>query len=659
MAALLLITWLVYHPGLSGNFLFDDYFNLTALGATGPVHDWPSFLRYITSGKADPTGRPLTMLTFLLNAQDWPANPYWFKVTNVLLHLLNGALLCCAMRALGTQAGLDKTHAGTAALLGAAFWLLHPLFVSTTLYIVQREAMLPATFTFCGLLCWCVGRRRFDEGRSGSGRWWLLAGGWLCTALATLCKANGILLPLLIAAAECTILRSREAKTEDAGSRSLHRARRWVLGIPLVALVAVLIGEIPSSIHAAAAYRPWTIGQRLLTEPRVLMDYLRLLWVPRATSFGLFNDQVRASVDVLHPWTTLPCILAIVALIVGAWLLRTRYRFVAFAILFYFGGQLLESGLLPLELAFEHRNYLPAAFMFWPLAIWLTAAGGFRVIRIAFVLLALTGLSMLTYARATVWGDEVRQALIWGKINPHSGRAQALAAMAEAAMGDPGHAIKRLQNAAVGNPSDVQLTLNLASIECKAGMFVPSTWQRVLYSLRHTRENSSLLLNWFAEIIPLVANHDCNGLSLNMLQQAVAAARANPKFGYPGPRQNFDHIAGLLALAMHQPELALQQFDDALAASPNHDTALEQAATLGASGYPVEGLQHLDFAQTQTPRMKPALGMPMAHVWVLQQQHYWQHETARLRATLEADAARRANDGATAPAARHEPARED
>src|SRR5579875_559046 len=210
MAALLLITWLVYHPGLSGNFLFDDYFNLTSL----------------------------------LNAQDWPANPYWFKVTNVLLHLLNGALLCCAMRALGTQAGLDKTHAGTAALLGAAFWLLHPLFVSTTLYIVQREAMLPATFTFCGLLCWCVGRRRFDEGRSGSGRWWLLAGGWLCTALATLCKANGILLPLLIAAAGCTILRSREAKTEDAGSRSLHRARRWVLGIPRAALVAVLMGQI-------------------------------------------------------------------------------------------------------------------------------------------------------------------------------------------------------------------------------------------------------------------------------------------------------------------------------------------------------------------------------------------------------------------------------
>jgi hypothetical protein len=73
LALVLATTWLVYAPGLSGDFLFDDFGNLPAIGASGPVDHWPTFWRYITSGTADPTGRPLTLLSFLLYARNWPA----------------------------------------------------------------------------------------------------------------------------------------------------------------------------------------------------------------------------------------------------------------------------------------------------------------------------------------------------------------------------------------------------------------------------------------------------------------------------------------------------------------------------------------------------------------------------------------------------------
>jgi hypothetical protein len=69
--ALLGLTWLAYHPGLSGGFLFDDYNNLDALGNNGPVASWPVFWRYLTSGTADPLGRPLSLLSFLIDARDW------------------------------------------------------------------------------------------------------------------------------------------------------------------------------------------------------------------------------------------------------------------------------------------------------------------------------------------------------------------------------------------------------------------------------------------------------------------------------------------------------------------------------------------------------------------------------------------------------------
>ena len=48
-----------YLPGLHGGFLFDDYANLPLLGSGGPVTQWETFWRYITSGRADPTGRPV------------------------------------------------------------------------------------------------------------------------------------------------------------------------------------------------------------------------------------------------------------------------------------------------------------------------------------------------------------------------------------------------------------------------------------------------------------------------------------------------------------------------------------------------------------------------------------------------------------------------
>src|SRR5690348_1597230 len=101
LVAMLALAWWAYHPGLSGDFLFDDFANLPALGATGPVDNWATFWRYITSGGADPTGRPLTLLSFLIDSRDWPSSPYPFKVTNVILHLVNGASLAWVLWWLG------------------------------------------------------------------------------------------------------------------------------------------------------------------------------------------------------------------------------------------------------------------------------------------------------------------------------------------------------------------------------------------------------------------------------------------------------------------------------------------------------------------------------------------------------------------------------
>jgi hypothetical protein len=635
LLGLLALTWLIYRPGLHGTFLFDDFVNLNALGASGPVHDWPSFLRYITSGTADPTGRPIALLTFLIDAQNWPADPFSFKRTNVLLHLLNGTLLCWTMLKLGHFGGLGDKHSRRAALLGSAIWLLHPLFTSTTLYIVQREAMLPATFTFCGLLCWCNGRSKLRDGRVGLAWTWMTVGSLLCTLLATLCKANGSLLPLLIVTAECTVLRA-----SAPSSQILRRQRLWLLGLPVLALAIYMVAQIPADVRSAIEHRPWTVGQRLLTEPRVLMSYLRLLWMPRSITQGVFNDQMQVSTGLLTPWTTLPSILCVLALCLVGWHLRKSRPILSFAILFYFAGQAMESTFIPLELFFEHRNYLPAAFMFWPLAAWLTNGQGV-VLRRGLAALILIVAAGITWNTTKIWGDLREQALIWGNTNPDSPRAQAFAASVEVAYGHGEEAIARLRAAAIKQPAEIQLTLNLVDAECAAGAVSNDAWQRALYSLRHTINGSDAIITWFTDAVHKARIHACSGLSIQGMQQALQAAQANSLYSQQASRRrDYAHIAGLIALANKQPDIALQDFTQAVLGNPSRGTALAHAAILGSEGYPAYGLRLLSLAQAHAMDAKP-VGMPWLNEWILSRQGYWQHETSELRTKLTADAAHR------------------
>lgn len=76
--------------------------------------------------------------------------------------------------------------------------------------------------------------------------------------------------------------------------------------------------------------------------------------------------------------------------------------------------------------------------------------------------------------------------------------------------------------------------------------------------------------------------------------------------------------------------------------------ALKAAATLGAAGYPTQGLCLLDrYEHVQDKIMPPNFGMPILHNWVMARQNYWPQELATLRHQLNLDA--KANCINTAP----------
>jgi hypothetical protein len=667
-AVIALVAVTAYAPGLHGSFLFDDFANLPALGATGPIDNASTFWRYITSGTADPTGRPLALLSFLLDARDWPADPFLFKRTNLLLHLINGLLLLLLLRRLGRALTADRppsacARADMAAVLGTGLWLLHPLFVSTTLYVVQREAMLPATFVLLGLLGWLHGRNRCAEGRSVAGTLWCIAGLGGGTLLATLSKANGALLPLLAWLIEWVLLGPLQAHPDTLArdarrSASCYRLiRALFLWLPSLAILCWLLFQgVPDILTGQTHGRPWTIGQRLLTEPRVIVDYLRLLWIPHPYTSGLFNDQLLASHSLVDPPSTLYATVFVLAMLALGFGLRRRWPAVSLALLFFFGGHLVESTVLPLELYFEHRNYMPAMLLFWPLSLWICAAPQARagqkplrpirvVPRAALATTLMAVLAVMTHARSDLWGNTREQALVWVRINPSSPRAQANAAQALIASGHPDLAIPPLRRGLSRSPGEIQLAMNLFGAECQLGGVTPATFAATEQALRSTTDPGTLLSHWFERAIDGVAHPTCPQADASHIGLLLEAADENERLmASPGRRQDVAYLQGRLALTQGQAKQALMYFDKALDQQVRVEAAMRQAAILGSAGYPELGLAHLshyDAMQASAAKSgdayRPPFGMPRIHAWVLRRQGYWDRELSRLRATLRED----------------------
>jgi hypothetical protein len=401
-----LLTLAAYTLGLPGGFVYDDLPNLVdnpRMAVNSLADLWPA----VTTGTSGPTGRPVSLLTFGLNHLLAGGHaPLHYKLTNLALHLLTGGLLYLLLirfaRAADTAPRPDHaflTARGVAGL-AAALWLLSPLHVSTVLYTVQRMTLLAALFTVAGLLCYAHGRDRMLAGRSG---WpWIGATVLLFWPLATASKENGALLLPLALAVEWLVYRWRGT----AGQRRALGLGFALLLVPGGVVLAALISD-PSWLISGYDLRPFTLGERLLTETRALWFYIGLTLLPDIGAMGLFHDDFPLSTGLLTPPSTLVALLGLALLATLVFVLRRKAPLTALGLAIFLIGHALESTVLPLLLVFEHRNYLPAA------GLLLVVADGFNRLATrwpsplykALPLLLLVGLGAATALRASQWGD--------------------------------------------------------------------------------------------------------------------------------------------------------------------------------------------------------------------------------------------------------------
>ena len=152
LVGLSVLTLLVYYPGLHGPFLLDDYINLQDIGKNGGLDSFENWWQFVTSGESGPLGRPLSLASFTLNTLEWPAAPFPFKATNLVLHIINGFLVFfLTTKILYLLGYTDSRKKILLSVAVTAYWLIMPVQTTSVLYVVQRMTILSATFTLMGL----------------------------------------------------------------------------------------------------------------------------------------------------------------------------------------------------------------------------------------------------------------------------------------------------------------------------------------------------------------------------------------------------------------------------------------------------------------------------------------------------------------------------
>lgn len=455
-----------YFQGLGGAFLVDDYPNLEGLAAIPSEGFWDGVLRYATGGFSSPLGRPLSLLSFGLQAHSWPGHPEDFIYVNILLHLLNACLLLGAWsRLLALLPRPPGAAAPWIALAAVAFWLLAAPQAGAVLYVIQRMALLAGTFVLLGLWLYLAGRGRELAGRRRSGFALMLAGLGCAVPVGFLAKETAALFPLLLLMLEVTLLR------ELPRSRAFRAFAAACLWLPSLALAGYLLQMAPR-VSPADNMKDFTLAERLLTEPRVLFMYLEKALFPSLYGLRLYYDDLPLSRSLLQPWTTAAALAAWAALLGGALALRRRAPMFAFAVLWFLAAHLLEGTVIPLELAFDHRNYVALAGVGLALAWYgarLLQSPRLRRVRPALVLVAAGYGGFLLVAcwqTAAFWGRPWELAHYWAQQQPESKRAQQAVGKVYWHFGQPALAMAAHERSLQRWPGDVSFFLAMLELGC-------------------------------------------------------------------------------------------------------------------------------------------------------------------------------------------------
>ena len=354
--------------------------------------------------------RPVPNLSFALNWYFGQENPFGYHLVNLAIHILTAFFLLKTILLLLQHSFSQRLKTDRDILFIAVFsailWAINPIQTQAVTYIVQRMASMAAMFFIFATYTY-VRARQACSLRQGLAHYLLTL---VYFFLALGCKENAVTLIPSLLLVEVFFLANTTNQPARPWRLTLIFANICLLA---AALYYIFDQNYLASLFTPIGSRPFSLMERLLTQPSVLLFYLSLLLYPSPERLSI-DHTFPLSTSLLQPWTTLPAIVSVLALIAFALWQRKKLPLLSFAILFFFVNHLVESTIIPLEMIFEHRNYLPSFFLFLPLAAGAeTLLNHFRQSSRTLYGVTITSLTLLlimiglgTYSRNAVWATE-------------------------------------------------------------------------------------------------------------------------------------------------------------------------------------------------------------------------------------------------------------
>ncbi len=575
-----------YHAAPDNGFHFDDYANVAEQQS---LHvDEPGPQAFVDA--ALNSNHPQRFVANLTLAFDWwrgGGSPRAFQWTNLLVHAI-GALLVFVLLSTLLGRRTSNTLLVACAFFGAAWWALHPIQVQAVTYIVQRMASLAAVFVVAAVVAYVKGR--LDSGKRW--RWMSLAG--LCGLLAALTKENAWILPLLLLLAEFGVVR-------DSGKLIRNRVD-WVL-ILVPAAVAIYLGA--SLLSGAGPFAEWvqrayegrsfTLGERLLTQPRVILFHFSQLAWPLPDRFAI-EHAFPVSRSLFDPVTTLPAILLVCGWIgLGLWcLLSPARRLAGFFMLWVPTTLVVESSVIGLELVFEHRMYLPSVGIAGLLAMALhrllsRPARAARAVATTFSAALLAGLLVATLVRVPAWSSDVTLLEQARRHAPDSPRVVGNLGVAYLNSDRLDEARDFLLRAVELDPEWPKAWYNLALWLTRTGDPIAAET-----AFRRTLELAPTSIPAWLGIGDLYRDSGRPGDARLAYNEALRVA--------PNRTEVLQRRGRLLSESFGEHEAALRDLDGALAAGPDdYALRLDRGAVLGRLGRTSEAIREFTVAVERQP----------------------------------------------------------
>lgn len=587
--------FVVYWPGLQGPFLFDDYPNLEPMGYFGGVNDAESAKKFVFGNGSGPTGRPISMASFLLNDNAWPSDPWKFKLTNLLFHMLSGIVLFLVLRKLfRTFEGFSENRVFWFSITVTAFWVLHPINVSTVLYVIQRMAVLSALFVLISLYFYLSARESFSKGKGRVAIYSLLS--FLFMLLGVFSKENAVLIVPFVLLLEGFWFRR---PSDYLGARL-----SWGVFTGVILLTAMVLYFSYPIWGAGYVHREFTVWERLFYQVSAIGDYSLKIIAPNLSDLNLFSGYYESAGKIefsSHIITTYFVSLSLIIALVVSFIKRFNVQLLG--LIWFFSFHLMESTVLPLELYFEHRNYLPGIGLIICFIGFLNYLG--TKLKSKFLSSAVpVGLLIFilfnTLLLSSTWARSGTLLLKWEMDEPLSARAKVFYGEYLENMSFPENAVEHIDRALALNPDSLGLSLKKLNVICDAGLDID------VKNVVSTLQNASKFdFGAGEEVRSLAKSSGYNGsiqcanqdLSLDMddifgIAEGAGVATGSPKRAAQYYSTKSDYYAGRGNL-----NEAVSALEEAIIYQPSVDLYLKGAVMLASAGLYKDALEKIDYAK--------------------------------------------------------------